>query len=380
MRPALVIGTPGDERVVAFESARARRGLPAARVLPWELFAAGAPLPLEARTLLRIESPGAHWPAERALLAAGADEPDERFDAPRLPRAAALALDEDRGRLRFMRQRFLGLRAMLRRLASALDARPDVQVMSAPASIAVMADKPRCHERLVGAGLPRPPVLGSPRDFEELEAVMNRHRVGRVFVKPASGGSAAGVIAFQSGGRGRRLAITATEQMDGRLYSVNRLRGHRDAAAVAVLDAICREGVLVERWIPKLGVAGATFDLRVLVIAGRARHVVVRTSPGPITNLHLGRANRRGDLAAVRAKMGEARFAAALRTCERAAACFADSLYVGVDVLVATDGRPFIVELNPFGDLLHRASSEGEDPHEAELGALERAPARAAGP
>jgi hypothetical protein len=96
--------------------------------------------------------------------------------------------------------------------------------------------------------------------------------------------------------------------------------------------------------------------------------VVVRTSPTPITNLHLGRANRRGDPARVRALLGEERHAAALAVCERAAACFPDSLYVGVDLLVATDRtRFFIAELNPFGDLLHRS-----DTHDAELAALER--------
>ena len=39
-----------------------------------------------------------------------------------------------------------------------------------------------------------------------------------------------------------------------------------------------------------------------VVIAGRPTHVVVRTEPGPMTNLHLG--NVRGDLAALRAAAG----------------------------------------------------------------------------
>ena len=43
---------------------------------------------------------------------------------------------------------------------------------------------------------------------------------------------------------------------------------------------------------PKAGLAGHVFDLRVVVIAGRARHAVVRMSRGPMTNLHL--LNRRG--------------------------------------------------------------------------------------
>jgi hypothetical protein len=48
---------------------------------------------------------------------------------------------------------------------------------------------------------------------------------------------------------------------------------------------------------PKAGIDGRTFDLRVLVIAGRARHAVARLSRGPMTNLHL--LNERGDPARV---------------------------------------------------------------------------------
>lgn len=373
MRPAVVIGTPGDERVAAYQDARARQDLPPAVVLPWEtLLARDRPLELPPRALLRLESPGAHWPAERALLAWGADEPDERFSAPRISRGAALALDADPGRLRLLRQRYLGLRAALRWIATALGARPDVRVMNAPADIAVMADKPRCHEVLAAAGVPRPAVLGHPGGFEELEAAMRAHGCPRVFVKPASGGSAAGVVAYQMGGRGRRLAITATEVAEGRLYSSTRMRRFEGDGVRPLLDALCREGVIVERWIPKLGIAGAVLDLRVLVIAGRACHVVVRTSPTPITNLHLGRDNRRGDPAAVRRKVGEVRFAAALAACERAAAGFPDSLYAGVDLLLACrDARSFVAEMNPFGDLLRRTTWQGQSPHQAELAALE---------
>jgi len=35
VRPALVIGTPGDERVNAFQLARQRRELPDAQVVAW---------------------------------------------------------------------------------------------------------------------------------------------------------------------------------------------------------------------------------------------------------------------------------------------------------------------------------------------------------
>ena len=78
---------------------------------------------------------------------------------------------------------------------------------------------------------------------------------------------------------------------------------------------------------------------------------MVRTGRSPLTNLHLG--NARGDLDALRAAAGPARWAAAMATCEQAAACFPRTLQVGVDLLFAAGWRRHAVgEVNAFGDLL----------------------------
>ena len=100
-------------------------------------------------------------------------------------------------------------------------------------------------------------------------------------------------------------------------------------------------------------VGGGPAGLSAALIAGRARHAVVRMSRGPMTNLHLG--GQRGDLPAVVARMGEEAWRAALRTCERAAEVFPGSLHVGVDLLDFPDFRRHaVLEANAFGDLLER--------------------------
>lgn len=111
----------------------------------------------------------------------------------------------------------------------------------------------------------------------------------------------------------------------------------------------------MERWLPKAMSGGRAADLRVVVVAGRATHAVVRTSRHPMTNLHLGGA--RGDLDAVRTAIRAAGgdFAEVLEVAERAAGCFPGTLCVGVDILPATGWRRFTVgEVNAFGDLLPR--------------------------
>jgi hypothetical protein len=140
----------------------------------------------------------------------------------------------------------------------------------------------------------------------------------------------------------------------------------------ALVDAVCRHRVHVEQWLPKAGHDGHAFDLRVVVVAGRSRHTVVRLSRGPVTNLHLD--NRRQGPAALRARMGEAAWAAAAGTCERAVACFERSLYAGVDLLVLPGlRRHAVLEVNAFGDLLLETLHEGRDTYSTEVLALQDA-------
>ncbi len=97
-----------------------------------------------------------------------------------------------------------------------------------------------------------------------------------------------------------------------------------------------------------------------------------------MTNLHLGGA--RGDLDAARAAIRAAggSFDDALDCAERAAACFPDTLCVGVDVLPVARWRRFAVcEVNAFGDLLPGLTglpgrgAEGLDTYAAQIAAVE---------
>jgi hypothetical protein len=211
-----------------------------------------------------------------------------------------------------------------------------------------------------------------PRSFDELTELMTSKSCPRVFVKLANGSSASGVVAYQALGR-RQIAVTSAELVADRggvrLYNSKRLRRYTLLSETrALFDALCREGVLVEQWIPKASLPGGSFDLRVVVIGGRARHVVVRQSPTPLTNLHLGRNNRRGEPNLARERMGESAWRRALETCERAAAAFDRCLYTGVDLLLGSrTWRPFVAEVNAFGDLLRRTLHDGQTPYDAEI-------------
>jgi hypothetical protein len=197
-----------------------------------------------------------------------------------------------------------------------------------------------------------------------------------VFVKLAYGSSASGALAFRTSSRGHLEAYTTVE-LDGhdedhmpRIYNtrcVRRLASDQEIASV--VDAIAAHDAHAERWVPKAGIEGRTFDLRVLVIGGRTCHTLVRMSRTPMTNLHL--LNARAEAHRVRERCGPAAWQSAMASCEAALALFPRSLYAGVDLLVMPDFKGHaILELNAFGDLLNGALWNGLDPYDAELAAL----------
>ncbi|MGW0432725.1 STM4014 family protein [Micromonospora sp. NPDC003197] len=354
--PLVVVGNLDNRRVALFQAAAARADL-AVEVLPWRRLAAG-PVDLPAGAVVRVDSPGEDAEVDRLLR--GADQPAEH------------------GEIVGLAAWYAGLCAALGRLSAAADL-AGARLLNDPADIAVMFDKRACHARLTEAEVPVPPALPSPvHDYGQLRSALRDAGWPQVFVKTAHGSSASGVLALRisHGSPSRRIpprvaATTSVELADdGRLFNSLRVRTYRDEREVAtIVDRLALDGLHVERWFPKAGLAGQVFDLRVLVVAGEPGHVVVRAGRGPLTNLHLG--NARGDLAAVRARLGETRYAAAMRTCVRAAACFPGSLHAGVDLLIGADWqRHKVAEVNAFGDLLpHLSDDAGQDTYGAELAA-----------
>lgn len=373
----VVIGNPGGRRVELFQAALNELRLPAARVVSYlDLLSGKETLPRLVRkgTVVRIESPGKDFEVERALIAAGADaaDGDEGFD--RVSRQAARNLSFERGRILYPRQWYLGYFAALRlielQLAECSPYRPLPLWMNSPAEIALMFDKIACHRALSSRGAPVAPGLGAIDSFDELGERMKEQNWCRVFVKLAHGSSASGVVAYQTDGRRHQAATTVeAARRDGelRLYNSRRIRVYRDWREIAeLIDALCRHRVHVEQWLPKAGFDNRTFDLRVVVIAGRACHTVARLSRSPMTNLHL--LNKRGDVNAVRERAGRAAWDGAMLDCERAMESFPESLYAGIDLLFTPDfRRRAVIEVNAFGDLLPGVFWQGQETYAAEL-------------
>ncbi|MER5359475.1 STM4014 family protein [Streptomyces sp. NPDC002785] len=355
-----VVGVPGNRRVALFQDAVRAAGLPPARVVPWLHVLRGEAAFRPGETV-RMDSPGEDPEVERLLRAVG--------DPARVEGTA------------LWYARFTSAVRAVARAAAASGA----VLLDDPGDVAVLFDKRLCHAVLDGAKVPVPPSPTSGaaapvvRDWGDVRDRMTAHGMPRAFVKPAHGSSASGVLAVETAGPGRVRATTSVERdTAGRLFNslrVRRCTTEREVAAI--VDALAPDGLHIERWLPKATQHGRATDLRVVVVAGRATHAVVRTSHSPMTNLHLG--GERGSLDDVRAAVEAAgsSWAEALAVCERAAACFPDTLCVGVDLLPATGWRRFAVgEVNAFGDLLPRltglpgSGAEGLDTYAAQVAAV----------
>ena len=376
-RRVVLVGVPASRRTELFQAALSRAGAPAASVVSYtDLLGGRASLPDLVRpgTWVRIDSPGKDFETELALLKAGAGAEDEEGRYARATRETLGALEFERGRIHWPRQWYLGFRRTLRLVEKQLLSSHAHYLMNSPAEVALMFDKPACHRLLSESGVPVPKCLGTVGSFDELREAMRAEGCARVFVKLAHGSSASGVVAYQTDGVRHRASTTVEVVRRGGqtlLYNSRRIRTHLDAREIAALvDELCRHRAHVERWFPKAGIEGRTFDLRVVVIAGKARHTVVRLSRHPLTNLHL--LNGRGSTEAVASRMGEAVWADALDACERVMrVAFPRSLYAGVDLAVAPDFRGRgVLEVNAFGDLLPGILHEGLDTYAAELDAV----------
>ena len=372
----VLVAPPASPRVSAFGAALARCGLAAPLVVDYAGVLAGKvalPAVVRAGDIVRIESPGRDFAIEKALLLRGAErmETEPQFRA--LSARQVHNLEFDKGRLWPSRQWFHGLCWLLESLAAQLKMCPPHHLMGAPADIALMFDKPACHARLQNGGIAVAPAVDAPLDFEDLLEKMRAANWRRVFVKLAHGSSAMGVAALQVQGDQIRATTTAELVMENgatRIYNSRRLRvyGERDEVR-ALVNALGRERVHVEKWLPKASLRGQTCDARVVVIGGQIWDGVARLSDGPLTNLHLG--NARAALQELRAAMSRETWNAAMESCQRALSLFPDSLMAGVDLMFGTGFRGHaLLELNAWGDLLPTVWRDGKDAYQAQIEAI----------
>ena len=384
----IVIGNPTNRRVQFFQQALSRFGLESATVVPYiDLLKGTCSLDKTIELLtnnkcngnagsgvfLRIESPGEDFDVERQLIARGDGLINSRSKPAAISRHAALRLRQDHGRIAYPAQWLAGYSSLLSVVSATTGRFPHLKQYNNVEDILVMFHKPTCYRRLESANVSLPNALFDVESFDDLRERMRVLNWKRVFVKLASGSSASGVIALYMNGETMR-AVTSMETVGSgarsRFYNNLKLRVyHREKEIRPAIEFLCRETAHIEQWLPKAHQSGRNFDLRIVAIEGKPRHVVVRTSHSPVTNLHLG--NRRGDSDQLKQDVGQPKWQSVLDTAGRAAREFPNTICVGLDVLLQPGFRiPTILEANAFGDLLPGVTHQGLNTYEAQIATI----------
>lgn len=355
-RPWIVVGNPENRRITGFLTALAEAGEVLAAVVPWRTVVADPDALLAlppGAAWLRLDSTGEDADVQRALYLLGGGDP---------------AVHHAFGQLHAVSTHQRGFERVLDGVERVLALRPAWTPLAPIPRVRLVFDKARYHAHLRGLGVRVAPAL-DVHGYDALVAALAAWPGRRAFVKVRYGSSAVGIGVFSAAPAPRML--TTVEVTDHGWF--NTLRPHRltDVGRIrAIVDGLCEDGAHVELEVPKAGIDGTNFDLRVLMVANEPAFVVARCSRIPITNLHLG--GWRGDVARVRAACPDEVWEAAMDDCRRVARDYG-GLHVGLDVLLE---RGFtghaLIEANAFGDLLpNLTDAQGRSVYAREIASID---------
>lgn len=311
-------------------------------------------LSIPKNAIIRLESPGENFEVEKELISKGSN--------------GSIHIDEDFGRVRHLSEWYRGYKILLKEIEELLQGK-QVRWFNTPDAVITMFDKNLCHQAFEKHKVNSTNLIGRLENYQQLRELMNREKKQSVFIKPANGSSASGIIALKTAGS-RVSAYSSLSQKDNKLYNSLRISNYTNEINLRqLINTMAAENCIVEEWLPKAKVDRYSFDLRIVVVDGRACQHVVRCSKSPMTNLHLG--NKRGDHNLVEKHFGKKMWEAIKNEAEKASKSIPGHHYAGVDVMInSRTQEPVVIEINAFGDLIPNITHEGLTTYESELNNL----------
>lgn len=242
-----------------------------------------------------------------------------------------------------------------------------LKFINEPLDIIEVFNKKTTQKLLLKNKVPCPETLESS-SYETLISEMNTKKITQVFIKPISGSSASGVMAFRYLNEQKQKSYTTVKQKNFKYYNSLKVQSYTSKKEIkAVFNEIAKSTLQIERWIPKWQFDKMSVDFRVVVINKKVEFIVPRGSRFPITNLHLGNDKLKLETLNLPVEIIVKIKEVALQ----AMRCFPGLHYAGVDVLLSEKGCVYILEINPFGDLLlNIVNQKNNTTYEQELESL----------
>ncbi len=290
-RRSLVVVGVESERVALLRAACLRSGWPEPRLISYDDALDSLAAHVDYADVVRFESTDEDPVALRTYLRHGVavgDDPD--LHAERMTIEEASAHIFEKGEIRLMRQLHLGRCSVWRTIEDQVH-ECGATTMNSAAGLGKTFNKRATIAGLIAAGVSVPMPIHRVTCFDDVVGQIGEVPGRQVMVKTAHGAGATGMVALRTDGR-RWQAYTTALRDGPKLWNTRRVRSICDEHEIRFLvDAVCRQVVHVEQWLPKASTQHGPFDLRVVVIDGASCHVLMRSADGPFTNLHLGDAS-----------------------------------------------------------------------------------------
>lgn len=241
----------------------------------------------------------------------------------------------------------------------------------------IMMDKKETYEYLAGHGknFYLPERTKDFQNYEEFFETVKNSRTAKYFIKLRCGSGSTGVLAYSYNSRLNEEKIFTSlnySEESGRkdFYSTYRVKMYTDKKVIEnMINWVIENGAHIEKWIPKLTFEEYGFDTRVFVADKNAEYMLSRLSRSPVTNLHLKNMRKESETF-----MGAEELKLLKTASEEVMEIFSESLYAGIDVLLSNNLKPYIIDVNPFGDLFHNLIGSKKNVYYAEIRkALEKA-------
>lgn len=212
-----------------------------------------------------------------------------------------------------------------------------------------------------------PKRLEMPKSYKELREIYG-NQLMKCFIKLRYGSGSTGILAYSNHPkRGEEKVFTSLnfQKSNGEkmFFSNYRVNCFKEREVVEeLMNWVLNNGAHMEKWIPKSTYKGYAFDTRAFVLEKKSSYLLSRLSKSPITNLHLK--NQRKESNEIFEEKDLKRVA---KASEDVMKIFSNSLYAGIDVVTSNSYRPYIIDVNPFGDLFHHLLGTKENIYYLEI-------------
>ena len=264
---------------------------------------------------------------------------------------------------------FDGVKNIFGRISEISDNYKNTYFMCNIDELLIMMDKKATYEYLSGSEdsflLPE-----RTRDFHNYDDFFEtvKNKTAKYFIKLRCGSGSTGVLAYSYNPKLDEEKIFTSlnySEENGRLdfFSTYRVKTYTEKKVIRnMVNWVIENGAHIEKWLPKLTYKKYGFDTRVFVAGKKTEYMLSRLSTGPITNLHLK--NMRKESSEF---MEEKQLKLLSEASEGVMSVFEKSLYAGIDVLLSNNMKPYIIDVNPFGDLFHNLTDSPRNVYYAEI-------------